>query len=71
MMTIGSKVRFDKFGNRYAGVVKSVSTNDGRRWYGIKITDRKEIGKSSRSMKLRVGQMEYNYMSNLRHLVVK
>jgi hypothetical protein len=69
-LQVGSKIEFEKFDSIYSGTVRNISSQGGNTWYGIKITDKKEVIHNVRSRRLRVSQVEHNYLKNLKKLVV-
>ena len=72
-MQIGNKVRWEKFNTRFTGVVRNVESHaDAKTWYEIKITGKKPMTKvpDKRFSKFRIGQKEFNYIHNMKNLVV-
>ena len=71
-MAVGSRIQWEKFNTKFTGVVRNIESNtDCKTWYKIKITDKKAIGTpDKRFAKFRVGQNEFNYVKNMKNLVV-
>jgi hypothetical protein len=71
-MIVGSRIQWEKFNTEFKGIVKNVESNaDAKTWYKIKITDKKALGTPDRRFaKFRIGQNEFNYVKNMKNLVV-